>query len=103
MEATSWVFPAGHSIRLSVAGNDWPNTWVPPQPVTLTIESLQMQLPVIPPGGAGVPNFAAVDAPRRGGARDDATVERAHDVLNSRHARAARRTAVRTTPATVGA
>ena len=22
MEATSWVFPAGHSIRLSVAGND---------------------------------------------------------------------------------
>ena len=31
MEATSWVFPAGHSIRLSVAGTDWPNTWVPPQ------------------------------------------------------------------------
>ena len=30
MEATSWVFPAGHSIRLSIAGNDWPNTWVPP-------------------------------------------------------------------------
>ena len=32
MEATSWVFPAGHSIRLSVAGTDWPNTWVPPRP-----------------------------------------------------------------------
>ncbi len=40
MEATSWVFPPGHSIRLSVAGNDWPNTWVPPRPVTLTIESI---------------------------------------------------------------
>ena len=50
MEATSWVFPAGHSIRLSIAGNDWPNTWVPPQPVTLTVESLQMQLPVLPAG-----------------------------------------------------
>ena len=63
MEATSWVFPPGHSIRLSIAGNDWPNTWVPPQPVTLTIESLQVQLPVLGPGGAGVPVYAAVEAP----------------------------------------
>ena len=63
MEATSWVFPEGHSIRLSVAGTDWPNTWVPPRPVTLTVESLQMQLPVLPLGGAGTPRFAAVAAP----------------------------------------
>ena len=48
MEATSWVFAAGHSIRLSVAGTDWPNTWVPPGLVTLTVESLQLQLPVLP-------------------------------------------------------
>ena len=65
MEATSWVFPPGHSIRLSVAGNDWPNTWVPPHPVTLTVESLQMQLPVLPAGGAGVPRFETVDPPVR--------------------------------------
>ena len=65
MEATSWVFPPGHVIRLSVAGNDWPNTWVPPNPVTLTVESLQMQLPVLSPGGAGVPQFTAVDEPVR--------------------------------------
>ena len=63
LEATSWVFPTGHSIRLSIAGNDWPNTWVPPRPVTLTVESLQVQLPVLGPGGAGVPRFAAVEAP----------------------------------------
>ena len=63
MEATSWVFPEGHSIRLSVAGTDWPNTWVPPRPVTLTVESLQMQLPVLPAGGAGTPEFASVVAP----------------------------------------
>ena len=80
MEATSWVFPAGHSIRLSVAGNDWPNTWVPPQPVTLTIESLQMQLPVLPPGGAGVPQFAVVEPPKRGG-QNGVTWSVAHDVL----------------------
>ncbi len=63
MEATSWVFPAGHSIRLSVAGTDWPNTWVPPRPVTLTVESLQMQLPVLPVGDAATPTFTAVDPP----------------------------------------
>lgn len=63
MEATSWVFPAGHSIRLSLAGNDWPNTWVPPAPVTLIVESLQVELPVLPAGGAGVPRFAAVERP----------------------------------------
>jgi uncharacterized protein len=81
MEATSWVFPAGHSIRLSVAGTDWPNTWAPPLPVTLTIESLQMQLPVLPPDGAGVPQFAPVEAPVRGNA-GDVTWTRGHDVLS---------------------
>ncbi|MEP7203411.1 MAG: CocE/NonD family hydrolase [Ilumatobacteraceae bacterium] len=81
MEATSWVFPPGHSIRLSVAGNDWPNTWVPPKPVTLTIESLQMQLPVLAAGGAGVPQFEAVEVPERSGF-DDLTWSVTHDVLN---------------------
>jgi putative CocE/NonD family hydrolase len=70
LEATSWVFAPGHSIRLSVAGTDWPNTWVPPQPVTLSIESLQMQLPMLPPGGAGVPELAVVEPPARGDAAD---------------------------------
>jgi hypothetical protein len=81
LEATSWVFPAGHSIRLSVAGNDWPNTWVPPLPVTMTVESLQMQLPVLPAGGAGVAQFAVVEAPVRD-ASDDVTWHTSHDVLN---------------------
>ncbi|MGZ4671249.1 MAG: CocE/NonD family hydrolase, partial [Ilumatobacteraceae bacterium] len=80
MEATSWVFPPGHSIRLSVAGNDWPNTWVPPKPVTLTVESLQVQLPVLPPGGAGVPEFAAVESPRP--QPTSATWSVSHDVLS---------------------
>jgi hypothetical protein len=80
MEATSWVFPAGHSIRLSIAGNDGPNTWVPPRPVTLTIESLHMQLPVLPPGGAGVPEFLAVEPPPRPEV-NDLTWNISHDVL----------------------
>jgi predicted acyl esterase len=80
LEATSWVFVAGHSIRLSVAGTDWPNTWVPPNPLTLTIESLQMQLPVIPPGGNGVPEFATVQPPAR--AKSDTVWQTGHDVLS---------------------
>jgi len=79
MEATSWVFPAGHSIRLSIAGTDWPNTWVPPEPVTLTVESLQMQLPVLPPGGEGTPEFVAGQKPVREPA--DTTWEIRRDVL----------------------
>jgi predicted acyl esterase len=81
MEATSWVFPTGHSIRLSVAGTDWPNTWVPPGLVTLTVESLQMQLPVLPAGGSGVPKFADVGPPDRGH-RGDVGWDISHDVLS---------------------
>jgi hypothetical protein len=80
MEATSWVFPEGHSIRLSVAGTDWPNTWVPSHPVTLTMESLQMQLPVLPPGGDGVPTFTDVAPPVRDG-HGEILWSTSHDVL----------------------
>ena len=38
LDATSWVFPAGHRLRLSLAGSDWPNIVPPPGPVTLTVE-----------------------------------------------------------------
>jgi uncharacterized protein len=49
LEATSWVVPAGHRLRLSLAGTDWPNTWPPPTPTTLTVErgSLTLTLPVV--------------------------------------------------------
>ena len=38
LDATSWVFPAGHRLRLSLAGTDWPNLVPPPAPVTLIVE-----------------------------------------------------------------
>ena len=38
LEVTSWVFEVGHRIRLDLAGADWPNTWAPPHPGTLTID-----------------------------------------------------------------
>jgi putative CocE/NonD family hydrolase len=56
LETTSWVFEAGHRIRLSLAGSDWPNAWPPPAPATLQIEreSVELRLPVLD-GRAPVP------------------------------------------------
>jgi uncharacterized protein len=49
LDATSWVFPAGHRLRLSLAGSDWPNTVPPPAPVVLTVErdGSVLSLPVL--------------------------------------------------------
>ncbi|HSJ93946.1 MAG TPA: CocE/NonD family hydrolase [Gaiellaceae bacterium] len=60
LEATSWVFEAGHRIRLSLAGADWPNIWPPPsaEPLTVDRSTLVLTLPTVPPGGAGTPQFA---------------------------------------------
>jgi putative CocE/NonD family hydrolase len=47
LEVTSWQFDAGHRLRLSVAGTDWPNTAAPPVPVTLELRGGQLLLPVV--------------------------------------------------------
>ena len=49
LDATSWVFEAGHRIRLSLAGADWPNVWPPPKAGTLTFGrgGLELSLPVV--------------------------------------------------------
>ena len=49
LDATSWVFEAGHRIRLSLAGADWPNVWPPPTAGTLTFDrgGLELSLPVV--------------------------------------------------------
>ena len=64
-EATSWVFPVGHKIRLSITGADWPNIWSPPQQFSLQVErqSLELNLSVVEGQGAGIPMFAPVIKP----------------------------------------
>jgi putative CocE/NonD family hydrolase len=49
LEVASWMFEAGHRIRLALAGTDWPNAWAPPAPVTLTVDraSAVLVLPVL--------------------------------------------------------
>lgn len=61
LDATSWVFEAGHRVRLSLAAADWPNVWPPPSPGTLRVDrgALELSLPVVdgPPPIADPPAF----------------------------------------------
>jgi putative CocE/NonD family hydrolase len=66
LEVTSWIFEAGHRIRLDLAGSDWPNAWPPPEPVTLTIErsSAVLTLPVMD-GPSPVSDRPSLPPPQR--------------------------------------
>jgi predicted acyl esterase len=69
LHATSWVFPAGHRLRLSLAGTDWPNAVPPPAPVTLTVEreGSALTLPVLPGPGQSPPQPPPPDPRSTGG------------------------------------
>jgi len=63
MHFTSWTFPAGHRIRLSVSNAQWPMMWPTPYPMTTTLaiggkDGARLRLPVIPEGSPGRPDFA---------------------------------------------
>jgi hypothetical protein len=53
MHFTSWVFPKGHRIRLSVGNAQWPMFWPTPYAMTTTLhlggsEPTRLVLPVVP-------------------------------------------------------
>ncbi|MFN8222373.1 MAG: CocE/NonD family hydrolase [Gaiellales bacterium] len=60
LEAASWVFEAGHTLRLALAGAEWPNAWPPPEAGTLELSDVRLTLPVVdgPPAIAGAPAFS---------------------------------------------
>lgn len=68
LDVTSWVFEPGHSVRVDLAGTDWPNCWPPPAPLTLTIEreGSQIVLPTVdgPPPIAEPPDLPASRRPQ---------------------------------------
>jgi len=45
LDACAFQFDAGQRLRVSVAGADWPNTGVPPAPVTMTVHGGEVVLP----------------------------------------------------------
>ena len=66
---TSWVFPAGHRIRLSVSNAMFPMIWPTPYPMTLTLAigqgaATRLTLPVLPgPGRDGTSGSREVHPP----------------------------------------
>ncbi|WP_432585230.1 CocE/NonD family hydrolase [Streptomyces sp. HD1123-B1] len=63
LNATACVLPPGHRLRLSLAGADWPNTFAPPTPLTLTVDAAGsgLTLPVTAgPGPCPPPVFHEV-------------------------------------------
>jgi putative CocE/NonD family hydrolase len=61
MRFTSWVFPAGHRIRLAVSNHLWPMMWPTPYPMTMSlhVEDSSLVLPVVPVEGGSVPRFGS--------------------------------------------
>ena len=59
MHFTSWVFPKGHRIRLSVSNAQWPMFWPTPYPMTTTL-----QLGGERPSGLILPVVPAATRPR---------------------------------------
>lgn len=62
MHFTSWVFPEGHRVRLSVSNAQWPMFWPTPHAMTTTLhlggaEASRLLLPVVPPGERPRPEF----------------------------------------------
>lgn len=49
LEATAWQFLPGRTLRLAIAGADWPNTVAPPGPLTIDVLSGALDLPVYTP------------------------------------------------------
>jgi hypothetical protein len=47
LDACAYEWSAGQVLRVSVAGSDWPNTIAPPAPVTITVHSAEVELPVL--------------------------------------------------------
>ena len=59
---TSWVFPKGHRIRLSINNAQWPMIWPSPDPMTTRLRlggqgPTRVELPVVPYEDRPQPNF----------------------------------------------
>ncbi len=62
MHFTSWVFPAGHRIRLAIANAQWPMLWPTPYPMTTSLRlggssGSHVILPIVPPREQQEPSF----------------------------------------------
>ena len=65
MHFTSWVFPKGHRLRLSVSNAQWPMIWPTPHAMTTTLhlgpEATRLLLPVVSHAERPRPSFLPID------------------------------------------
>ena len=99
LEATSWIFEAGHRLRLALAGSDWPNTWPPPHGGALEVarDTVELELPVLDgPPVAAPPVFSPPPPPTKLDEPDDrAAADRTPDRARHRRPPDARRDELR--------
>ncbi len=82
LDACAYRLDPGHTLRLSLAGADWPNVASPPAPLTLTVLGGTLELPRWD-GDAAQPDFLA-GAEHSGEDPDGLVWETTHDVLRRR-------------------
>jgi predicted acyl esterase len=76
MHFTSWVFPPGHRVRLSVSNAQWPMMWPTPYAMTTSLylggeSGSRLLLPVVPFEKRPSPDFAApAESPELAGFED---------------------------------
>lgn len=83
LEATTWALVPGRTLRLAIAGTDWPNCWPAPGAFTLDVDSVALTLPLLP-SSPPLPDAGHDFVPGTGPSADDADgVEwrYEHDVL----------------------
>lgn len=57
LDACAYQWSPGQTLRVSVAGSDWPNTIAPPAPVALTVHGGSVELPLWPSEVTAAPSF----------------------------------------------
>lgn len=67
LHLTSWIFPAGHRIRLAISNSWWPTIWSTPYAMTTSVhtggdEPSRLTLPLVPLRSASQPNFQKPEA-----------------------------------------
>ena len=65
MHFSSWIFPAGHRLRLAVSNAQWPMLWPTPYPMTTTLylgaDATHLVLPIVPAAQRPVPRYQPID------------------------------------------
>jgi uncharacterized protein len=66
-EAATWMLVPGRTLRLAIAGTDWPNCWPPPGPLTLEVDAGRSSWRCPSPAGSSTPRTGS--SPGAGRAR----------------------------------